>query len=127
LDGLIGGNISLAKSYIADITTEKERSVKMGIIGASFGIGFIIGPAIGGTIVKYNSRYPSLLATILSGLNFIGMFFIKESISPDKLSKPTMYTLFGNVYNDLKNCLKKLEISISISGALLVFNCFYSI
>src|SRR5258708_11368191 len=48
VSGLGGGNVSVAQAYVADITTPAERSRGMGIIGAAFGIGFVLGPAIGG-------------------------------------------------------------------------------
>jgi len=48
LDGLTGGNITVAQAYIADVTDEKNRAKGMGMIGAAFGLGFILGPASGG-------------------------------------------------------------------------------
>ncbi|UCC76503.1 MAG: MFS transporter, partial [Anaerolineales bacterium] len=48
LDGIFGGNIALARAYITDVTDEKNRAPALGIIGAAFGLGFIIGPAMGG-------------------------------------------------------------------------------
>src|ERR1041384_2056057 len=52
LDGISGGNISIASAYIADITQPKDRAKGMGVIGAAFGIGFVFGPAIGGFVGK---------------------------------------------------------------------------
>src|SRR5471030_569170 len=48
LDGITGGNISTAQAYIADVTSRKNRAKGMGLIGAAFGLGFVLGPAIGG-------------------------------------------------------------------------------
>src|SRR4029079_8853669 len=53
LDGISGGNISIASAYIADITKAKDRAKGMGVIGAAFGIGFVFGPAIGGFVGKH--------------------------------------------------------------------------
>lgn len=53
LDGVSGGNISIASAYIADITEAKDRAKGMGLIGAAFGIGFVFGPAIGGFVGKH--------------------------------------------------------------------------
>ena len=50
LDGLTGGNISVAQAYITDITDEKNRARGLGLIGAAFGLGFIVGPALGGIL-----------------------------------------------------------------------------
>jgi DHA1 family tetracycline resistance protein-like MFS transporter len=70
--GFGGGNISVAQAYIADITTAEDRSKGMGVIGAAFGLGFIIGPAIGGLAGHYlGHAAPGLLAAGLSLLNLV--------------------------------------------------------
>ena len=83
LDGLLGGNISLAQSYITDVTEEKDRAKGLGLIGAAFGVGFIFGPAIGGTLsAGGNYALPALIASGLSALNLIGVIlFLPESLS----------------------------------------------
>lgn len=58
--GIMGGNIATAQAYIADVTTEKDRSKGMGLIGAAFGIGFLMGPAIAAGLM--NPRFPALVA-----------------------------------------------------------------
>ena len=50
IDGLTGGNISVAQAYITDVTNQKNRAKGLGMIGAAFGLGFIIGPAVGGAL-----------------------------------------------------------------------------
>ena len=50
VDGFSGGNISTARAYVADITTEDERAKAYGLIGAAFGVGFVLGPALGGAL-----------------------------------------------------------------------------
>src|SRR5213595_217597 len=54
IDGISGGNISTAQAYIADITTPENRAKGMGMIGAAFGLGFTLGPAIGGILSKWD-------------------------------------------------------------------------
>lgn len=77
VSGFAGGNISAAQAYIADITTPAERSRGMGVIGAAFGLGFIIGPALGGLSAHYwGPAAPGLVAAGLSLLNFISAYFI---------------------------------------------------
>ena len=61
IDGISGGNISTAQTYIADITTPEDRSRAMGLIGAAFGLGFMFGPPIGGLLSKYALGAPFLL------------------------------------------------------------------
>src|SRR3989442_673652 len=58
VSGFAGGNISAAQAYVADITTPAERSKGMGIVGAAFGLGFIVGPALGGLAAHYGGHPP---------------------------------------------------------------------
>jgi len=77
VSGFAGGNISAAQAYIADITTPAERSRGMGVIGAAFGLGFIIGPAIGGLSSHYlGPAAPGLVAAALSLINFVSAYII---------------------------------------------------
>ncbi len=82
VDGLFGGNISLAQAYISDVTDGKERTKGFGLIGAAFGLGFIFGPALGGTLAfGENYARPTLLAAALSFLNLIGvLIWLPESL-----------------------------------------------
>ena len=79
-DGITGGNISVAQAAIADVTTKENRTKTFGLIGAAFGMGFIIGPYIGGklsdpSIVSwFNAATPFWFAAILSFLNIISVF-----------------------------------------------------
>jgi multidrug resistance protein len=83
--GFGGGNISAAQAYVADITTPAERSRGMGIIGAAFGVGFVLGPAIGGFAAHlYGPTAPALVAAGLSVLNFVSAYFVlPESLHTD--------------------------------------------
>jgi len=69
LDGLTGGNISIAQAYISDVTDEKNRSRGLGIIGAAFGFGFIIGPALGGILSRWGYNLPVFIAAGLALIN----------------------------------------------------------
>src|SRR5213593_74303 len=70
VSGFAGGNISAAQAYMADITTPAERSRGMGVVGAAFGIGFSLGPAIGGFAAHFGTAAPGLVAVGLSLANF---------------------------------------------------------
>ena len=89
LGGLMAGNISAAFAYMADITTKENRAKGMGLIGAAFGIGFILGPAIGGILAGSDPttadfRNPALAAAGLSLLALVlGIFRLPESLSAD--------------------------------------------
>jgi multidrug resistance protein len=85
IDGMSGGNISTAQAYIADVTPIEKRSGAMGLIGAAFGLGFVIGPAIGGWLGHSSLHLPFLVAAGLALLNSIGLFFfLPESLPPEK-------------------------------------------
>ena len=89
IDGITGGNISTAQAYIADITPPEQRSRAMGIIGAAFGIGFIIGPAIGGLLSHISIGAPFLFAAALASVNAVAVFFIlPESLSIELRGRP---------------------------------------
>ena len=62
LAGIFGANISTAMAYIADVTSEKDRSKNMGLIGAAFGLGFVLGPAIAGMLTGLGENFPALAA-----------------------------------------------------------------
>jgi DHA1 family tetracycline resistance protein-like MFS transporter len=80
--GLTGASITTASAYIADVSTPENRAKNFGMIGAAFGLGFIIGPVIGGLLGQYGSRVPFYAAAILCLLNFLyGYFILPESLS----------------------------------------------
>lgn len=84
LAGITGASITTASAYIADISTEKDRAKNFGMIGAAFGLGFIIGPVIGGLLGHFGSRVPFYAAAILCGLNFLyGYFILPESLDKE--------------------------------------------
>jgi DHA1 family tetracycline resistance protein-like MFS transporter len=86
LDGLLGGDISLAQAYVTDITDEQGRSRGLGLVGAAFGVGFIFGPALGGVLsVGDNFTRPALVAAALAAINLIGvLFLLPESLPPEE-------------------------------------------
>lgn len=84
VSGIFGASFTSAAAYIADISNDETRARNFGMIGAAFGIGFIIGPAIGGLLADFGTRAPFLVASIFSLANFIfGFFVLKESLPSD--------------------------------------------
>src|SRR5260370_31721929 len=75
LDGISGGNISTAQAYIADVTTEENRAQGMGLIGAAFGLGFVLGPAIGGILSRWRINIPFLFADRLAFSRWLLRYF----------------------------------------------------
>lgn len=85
LAGVAGATYTTATAYIADISSAKERSARFGMIGAAFGIGFVLGPAIGGTAAEFHISAPFWIAAALSAGNVLfGLFVLPESLPPDK-------------------------------------------
>jgi MFS transporter, DHA1 family, tetracycline resistance protein len=80
LDGMTGGNISTAQAYIADVTTKENRAKGMGLVGAGFGLGFILGPIIGGFLSQFGTHVPFFFVSVLALANAISLyFFLPES------------------------------------------------
>ena len=80
--GVTGASITTASAYIADVSTPENRAKNFGLIGAAFGLGFIIGPVMGGFLGHYGARVPFYAAAILCMLNFLyGYFILPESLS----------------------------------------------
>ena len=102
IDGLTGGNLSIAQAYITDVTDAKSRSQGLGLIGAAFGIGFIIGPVAGGILSQWGYSAPAFAAAVLSFANLILIYaWLPESLTsemranmPIKRPAVTMGALF---------------------------------
>ena len=123
VDGLLGGNIALAKAYITDVTDSKSRARGLGIIGAAFGLGFIIGPAMGGFLSRFGYNVPALLAAGLSLLNLVAVIlWLPESLSPQEREQMRKHphTAFS-----LKNLVD--ELRRPCVGPLLNIRLFYSL
>jgi multidrug resistance protein len=86
--GIAGAIIPTTNAYIADVTPPEERAKGMGLVGAAFGLGFILGPAIGGTLAPYGYDKPVLLASAMAGLNLIFAFLmLPESLTEETRSR----------------------------------------
>ncbi|MCS6938199.1 MAG: MFS transporter [Roseiflexus sp.] len=85
LSGITGASISTAQAYIADVTTPENRAKGMGMIGAAFGLGFMLGPALGGLLSTISLATPAFFAALLALANVIfGYFNLPESLPPER-------------------------------------------
>jgi len=88
LDGLTGGNISVAQAMVSDSSTPADRTKNFGILGSSFAFGFVIGPAIGGMLSKYGLHVPFYFAAGISLLGVLcSILFLKETNTTKGQSK----------------------------------------
>lgn len=84
LAGVMGSSFTTAAAYIADVSTPEKRAQNFGLIGAAFGMGFILGPAIGGFLGQYGPRAPFIAAAVLALLNWLyGLLILPESLAPE--------------------------------------------
>lgn len=128
--GICGANISVAQAYIADITPPEQRSARMGLIGMAFGLGFVVGPAIGGFSIKWwGMMGPGWVAASLTAVNFLWvLFMLPESWKPDAgqivqrprlaqfthtMSNPTMALLIG-IFFLATFCFASFETTIGL-------------
>lgn len=85
LAGATAANISVAQAYISDVTDAKNRSKGLGMIGAAFGLGFIIGPAFGGLLSRFGYAVPAFLSAALGAVNFLlVLWWLPESITLER-------------------------------------------
>lgn len=117
--GIAGAVYSPAMAYIADISTPEKRAQSFGMMGAAFGVGFIIGPALGGLLGELGPRAPFFAAAALAGLNFIyGYFMLPESL-PKERRRPFEWKR-ANPLGTLTS-LKRYPAVLGIAGAVFLW------
>jgi DHA1 family tetracycline resistance protein-like MFS transporter len=83
--GMTAASFTTANAYIADITPKEKRAAAYGILGSAFGLGFIIGPGVGGFLGHYDLRLPFWVAAVLAACNFLyGLFVLPESLPKER-------------------------------------------
>jgi DHA1 family tetracycline resistance protein-like MFS transporter len=88
ISGITAASITTAGAYIADVTTPEKRAAGFGMIGAAFGLGFVLGPALGGLLADADPRLPFWVAAGLSLANALyGLFVLPESLPPERRSR----------------------------------------
>ena len=127
LAGITGASFTVATAYIADISTPENKSQNFGMIGAAFGLGFIIGPVIGGIAGDYwGVRAPFLVAAGLSFLNFIyGLFVLPESHK--KENRVAFDWKKANPFSALKDLRKYPAIGGFIISFVLIYMASHAV
>ncbi len=126
IDGFTGGNISTAQAYIADVTPPEDRAKNFGLIGAAFGLGFIIGPAVGGFLANISVHAPAYGAGILGLITAtLGYFVLPESLAPElRMQKPFHWSELSPV-KPLVDLLRRKELLL-VLAAIFVLNFAFS-
>jgi len=94
VSGVSGASFTVASAYIADISNDENRSKNFGVMGAGFGLGFILGPAIGGPLAGFGAAYPFLAAGAFNLLNLLfGVFVLPESLPRERRRKVELGSL----------------------------------
>ncbi|AZA90030.1 Tetracycline resistance protein, class C [Chryseobacterium nakagawai] len=124
--GLTGASISTASAYIADISTDEDRTKNFGLIGAAFGLGFIIGPVIGGLLGHYGARVPFYFAAILCMVNFLyGLLILPESLEKDK--RRSFSWKRANPIGTVNFLKKQSKISNLVIALILVYIALHAV
>jgi len=116
--GITGASITTASAYIADVSTHETRAKNFGLIGAAFGLGFIIGPSLGGLLAHYGLRVPFIVSAVFCLLNALyGYFVLPESLS--KENRRSFEWKRANPLGSL-NHLKKYPAVLGLIGSLVL-------
>lgn len=118
--GITGASFTTAAAYIADVSTAANRAKNFGMIGAAFGLGFIIGPLLGGVISHFGDRFPFYAAAALALLNWVYGYFVL----PESLSKENRREFNWKKANPVSSLLK-LKKFPSIGGLILSILLLY--
>ncbi|GAA4460014.1 tetracycline resistance MFS efflux pump [Nibrella saemangeumensis] len=126
LAGITGASFTTAAAYIADISTPEKRAQNFGLVGAAFGLGFIVGPVIGGLLGQFGPKVPFLAAAGLTLLNFMyGYFILPESLLPQ--NRRAFSWKRANPVGSLMQLRKYPVISGLIVSLVLVYIAAHSV
>ncbi len=120
ISGITGASFTTASAYIADISTPEKRTQNFGIVGVAFGMGFIIGPAIGGFCSKWGTEVPFLVAACFTLINLVYGYFVL----PESLAKENRRPVDWKRTNPL-GALKHLQKYPMIIGLVISFFLLY--
>lgn len=118
--GITGASFTTAQAYIADISKPEDRAKNFGMVGAAFGLGFIVGPAIGGMLGQFGIRFPFYAAAVLTFVNALyGYFVLPESLNEE--NRRDFDIKRANPWGSLKN-LTKFPLIAGLVGAYFCLN-----
>ncbi len=124
LSGIFAANISVASAYVSDVTTEENRTRGMGLIGAAFGIGFLLGPALGGILSSHGYHVPILAAAGLTLVNTVYAFVRLPEPPRHHHTDMTIRTRSLSHPGVLRMCLTNFLFTVALSQLEAVFAFF---
>jgi DHA1 family tetracycline resistance protein-like MFS transporter len=117
--GIAGAVYSPAMAYVADVSPPEKRAQSFGLVGSAFGVGFILGPALGGLIGELGPRAPFFVAAALALVNFAyGVFVLPESLPAER--RRAFDWMRANPFGTLA-ALKRYPAVVSIAGAVFLW------
>ncbi|HTP09774.1 MAG TPA: MFS transporter, partial [Anaerolineae bacterium] len=121
IDGFTGGNISTASAYLADVTPPEKRAKNFGLLGMAFGLGFILGPTLGGLLSQISLSAPAYAAGLASLISaIVGFFLLPESLPQDKRETAPLQLGELNPFPVIWEMLRR-----PIVGPLLLVMCVF--
>ena len=129
--GITAATQSTASAYMADISADEDKAKNFGILGAAFGVGFILGPLLGGLLAEYGSRAPFLAAALLAFLNMLfGYFVLPETVTatirrPFKWQRANPFGTFRQMQK-LPGLLPLLSVFLLLSIAFYVYPAIWA-
>ena len=118
LAGITGASFTTATAYIADISTPEKRAQNFGLVGAAFGVGFVIGPVIGGLLADFGARVPFMVAAGLSLCNVAYGYFVLPESLPASLRRPFQWARANPVASLLR--LRNYPATLGLVAALVL-------
>lgn len=112
LDGITGGNIIVAQAYVTDITPKERRTQSLGLIFAAFGVGFILGPALGGVLAAaFGEQVPFLIAAIAAGLTtLLTWLTLDETLTPEQRVRNRNFTKASLSFREVRGNMPLVAI-----------------
>lgn len=121
IGGITGGNLSTATAYIADVSKPEERAKNFTLIGMAWGLGLILGPALGSVFGQISLEAPAFAAAALSGVNvLLGVFLLPESLPKNERDPAPMRARDFNPLASIADMARKPGL-----GALLIVMCLF--
>src|SRR5512134_217606 len=121
IDGFTAGNASIAGAYVADVTPPQERARNYGFIGMAWGLGFILGPTLGGLLSEISLNAPAYAAGILSLLSaVVGYFILPESLPIERREAKRLRLADLNPFTSIFDLLRRPTV-----GGLLLAQCLF--